>query len=218
MIKHHYIKRNSLANIKSTDESINRESKDKLNIIAEELVTLARSRLPNHVLRGALSGREDDIRQEAILLAYSWYLRQEKPPDPSAVLEWHAPRAIAAALRIQKLESLRQITRENLKLQAYEEGHATTKLHPTLVHSSEWSASVKRLLLRRAIKQALQCGRISHANAGVTLRVLVVQVAVKTLADQLKVHRSTIYQHMTRVRRVLPDIMVDIEVPYSELF
>ena len=218
MKKPHYNKTKEDTKFKSTDESINRESRDKLNLVAEELVALARVRLPNHVLRGGLAGREDDIRQDAILLAYSWYLRQEEEPDTGPEVEWHAPRAIAAALRIQKLESLRRIARENLELQAYGEGRATTKMHPTLVQPGEWSASVKRLLLRRAIKQALQCGRISHANAGVAMRVLLDRVPVITLAAQLKVNRSSIYQHLKPIRREIPEIIDSIEVPYSEIF
>ena len=63
--------------------------------IAGELDTLARQRLPDRVLQGNLAGYEDEIRQDAILLALSWYLRNRADTQHRVKYPWHSARALA---------------------------------------------------------------------------------------------------------------------------
>ena len=83
-------KHNSQANSgKSSNLSKNSKIVSKcngvdLNQLGIELDTLARRSLRDGVLRGILKGHEEEVRQEAILLALEWFFRptnELKPPE-----------------------------------------------------------------------------------------------------------------------------------------
>ena len=193
------------------------DCEEELNLVAGELVELARKRLPDRVLGGVLTGLEADIRQDGILLALSWYIRQrgESPFPPKH--PWLAPRAIAAALRIQK-KSYSELRKKELKvMQAIARDKANIQDHPALLRVCDWPTPTMRSMIHNAIGIALRNSRISHANASIALEVYVSQTPVKQLAKRLKVSRSNIYQHLSRVRREIPDIIDGIEVPLHEL-
>lgn len=191
----------------------NHESRDLLNEAAEELFRLAHERLPDHVLQGALTGHEEDIRQDAILMALRWFLRAEGDSDHSRK-PWCSPRAIAAALRFVKLDYVSALKRQAMTLQSMPTNPPIT-LHPVRLAPCDWPTPALQTMIQEAIKIALKDGRISHVNAGIALRVFVDLIPVRELAEQLKVHRSNIYQHLSRVRREIPDILSGIEVPLN---
>lgn len=215
-MKKHYI------NIPQPTEKHNtakRQSKcpDHLDRVAEELIQLAEKRLPNNVLQGDLTGLEEDIRQDAVLLCLSWYLRQdgEFPQVPNYL--WLAPRAIAGALKIQKRDYLKSIKRR-LETMQWMTGEADIIVdHPTRIRTCDWSSFTMQMVLRKAILIALKNGRISLANAAVGLELLVNGVTAKELAKRRQVTPSAIYQHLSRVRREVPDTINGIEVPLHEL-
>lgn len=193
------------------------DCEEELNLVAGELVELARKRLPDRVLGGVLTGLEADVRQDAILLALSWYIRQRgKSPVPPEY-PWLAPRAIAAALKIQKRDYLKQRKRELTAMKSIAEDKEATIIHPALKHACDWPSPAIRTMIGEAIRVALKFGRISHANASIALEVYANQTSVRTMAERLKVHRSSINQHLSRVRREIPDIIERIEVPLHEL-
>jgi AcrR family transcriptional regulator len=216
-MKKHYINTPQPTEKKTTAQRYSK-CPDHLDRVAEELIQLAEKRLPNNVLQGDLTGLEEDIRHDAILLCLSWYLRQDRefPQVPNYL--WLAPRAIAAALKIQKRDYLKSIRRRLETLQQMSDKSDVIVDHPTRLSTCDWSYSTMQTVLREAIRIALNNGRISLANAAVGLELLVNGVTAKELAKRRHVTPSAIYQHLSRVRREVPDIINGIEVPLHELF
>ncbi len=195
---------------KEINLSRSKKSNEDLDCVAEELIRLAKSRLPNHILKGVLAGYEEDIRQDAVLLALRWYLRNDEP-------DWNIPRAIAAALKYIKGDLLKLRNRESKTMRRMKDDLPTALSHPTQLCSSDWSDAQLKTMIQKAVRLAVKSGRISHACASISLRIYVDEISVKDLAKQLNVHRSAIYQHLKRVRREIPDIVDGIEVPLHEI-
>lgn len=176
-----------------------------LDSVAEELVELARTRLPDHVMKGSLKGCEDDIRQEAVLLAMKWYIRQRSGDPAQERTCWNSAQAICAALRYCKLNAIKRHKKEQQarrSLGAIQSHHAD---HGAA--AEEWSPAEIRELLERSIQQALQSGLISHLNASIAIQVYIEGVTVKELADYLSRSTGAIHQHLTRVRQAVPGII-----------
>lgn len=191
-------------------------SDDTLEQIAEELTDRAQQRLPDGVLQGILRGCEEDIRQEAILLALTWYLRGASDNCDESTEAWHAPRAIAGALRIIKRDAIKDLLYEADKRHRIDP-MPTTTCHPVMVRACDWPTPVMRDLCRRAIRIALRDRRISPLNAAVAEAVYVDGIQVLDLAARRKVHRSSIYQHLSRAQRHLRDVIESMEVPLMDV-
>jgi len=191
-------------------------SKDTLEQIAEELTDQARRRLPNGVLKGILTGHEEDIRQQAILLALTWYLQGERIDPDNPVDAWHAPRAITGALRIIKRDTLKELLGD-AEHQDRMPTIPTTTIHPVMIRPCDWPTPIMRDLCRRAIRVALLEVKISPLNAAVAEAVYVNGTHVNDLAKWRNVHRSSIYQHLTRVRPQLRNIIESMELPLIDL-
>lgn len=215
-MKKHYINTSQPTERQNTAK---RQSKcpDHLDRVAEELLQLAKKRLPNNVLQGDLTGLEEDIRQDAVILCLSWYLRQNREFPQVLNYLWLPPRAIAAALKIQKRDYLKSISRRLETLQQMSNKPEVILDHPTRLRTCDWSSFTMQTVLRKAIRIALKDERISLANAAIGLELLVNGVTAKQLAKRRHVSSSAIYQHLSRVRREIPDIINGIEVPLHEL-
>jgi hypothetical protein len=186
-------------------------SEDSLEKIAEELTELALKRLPDGVLRGILTAQEEDIRQQAILLALTWYLQGDRIDPDKPVEVWHAPRAIAGALQIVKRDTIKELLRK-AECQYRMPVIDTTTSHPVMVRACDWPTPVMRDLCREAIRVALCDRRISALSAAVAEAVYVHGIHVSDLAKRRKVHRSSIYQQLSRAQPHLREIIETIEV------
>jgi len=191
-------------------------SEESLDQVAEELSRLAHKRLPDRVLGGILTGQEDDIRQEAILLALTWYLRGDSTDPDLPVKAWLAPRAIAGALRIVKRDKLKLLLGE-AEHQLEVPAPATLLTHPAMIPACDWPTDVMRSLCERALRIALHDGTISPLNAAVATAVYVDGIHVADLADRRGVHRSNIYQHLTRSRPHVQEVIKRLEVSLVEI-
>ncbi len=158
------------------------------------------------------------MRQEAILMALGWYLRQRMDPAAKHKHPWHPPRAIAAALQIQRRDYAKALKRDAVALQAMPPDGMRAPYHPSLAGVGDWSVSTLEAMLREAIRRALLARRISHTNAAVASGVVIDGISATEMAKRLGVHRSVIYHHLGRVRRELPDIIDGIEVPLHDFF
>jgi DNA-directed RNA polymerase specialized sigma24 family protein len=177
-----------------------------LEMVAEELVQRAESRLPNGVMTGHLDGYEDDIRQEAVLLALKWYIKQRRGIPDHEVSDWNPAQAICAALKYCKLDLIKKNTAEQHARAAWAHEIHKHDLEGGS-HTEEWSPAEIRLILEKSILQALKNGRISHANASVAIQVYVYGVQVKALAKHLNRTKGAIHQHLVRVRQEIPEIV-----------
>lgn len=190
---------------------------ENLDQIAEELEGLARRRLPDRVLQGVLTGHEEDIRQDALLIALGWYLRKGISGPDKTDHAWHAPRAIAGALRIIKRDYVKAQKGESEARHAMLPHLTTITCHPAMIRGCDWPTSTMRRLTNEAILIAHRTGKISSLNAAIAIEVLVDGIKVTEIARRFNVHRSNIYQHLTRVRRHLPDIIDCLEVSLREV-
>lgn len=187
------------------------EPEESLEKIAEELTAMARKRLPDGVLRGILTAQEEDIRQQAILLALKWLIKGDSEDSEKPLKEWHAPRAIAGALQIIKRDTIKELLGEAENRHRIPPMPATT-LHPVMIRTFDWPTHIMRDLCRKAIRVALRDGRISALSAAVAEAVYVHGIHVSDLARRRNVHRSSIYQHLSRAQRHLREIIESIEV------
>ncbi len=194
------------------DNSFNR-----IDRVAEELTRLARERLPNGKLQGDLKGFEDDIRQAAILLALTWYLRSiGRGAGGGSGPAWIPARAIAAALRIAERDQLKEQRRRAKTLQEIRLTGKDVVLHPSMIPSKDWPTSTMKRLVSQAIRIAHQSGKISAKNAVIGHEIFVEEIPVKTLAGRLGVHRSAVAQQRGRVRRQIPEIIRRLEIALED--
>ena len=180
--------------------------------IAKDLDTLARQRLPDGVFKGDLTGCEAEIRQDSILLALSWYLRCLKDPDQHAKYPWIPARALAKALRVQKRDRLKALEKDRKGFSGLPPVNEPTSPHPAMVRPSDWSSSTMVCVVEEAIVTALRRNQISFVNALIAMEVFVVGTRVIDIAKHLGMHRSNVYQHLHRTRRITAEIIDQIEV------
>jgi hypothetical protein len=184
--------------------------------IARELDTLARQRLPDGVFQGELASCEAEIRQDSILLALSWYMRYLTDEEHRAKYPWIPARALAHALKIQKRDRLKGLGKERGNSSGMPPMDQQVSLHPAMVRPSDWSASTIEPIVTEAIQTALRRGHISMVNALIAMEVFVAGVSAKEVADRLGMHRSNVYQHLQRTRRITADIIGRIEAPLMD--
>lgn len=179
---------------------------------AIELDTLARQRLPDGVLQGDLTGCEAEIRQDSILLALSWYLRCLQDEAYRVKYPWIPARALAKALRVQKRDRLKELEKDGNGFSSLPPANEPTSLHPVMVRPSNWSASTMVRVVEEAIVTALRRNQISFVNALIAMEVFVAGTRANEIAKHLGMHRSNVYQHLQRTKRVTTEIIDRIEV------
>ena len=216
-------KHNSQANNgKSSNLSKNSKIASKchgvdLDQLGIELDTLARRSLRDGVLRGILKGHEEEVRQDAILLALEWFFRPTNELETSEIeipgSAWHAPRAMAKALKIAKLRYADSLSKSATLTQPINESNGGSTRHPSDLLPSEWPESVTQEFVRKGILVALKLGRISTANACVARLILLDQLPVPQVAKRLGVHRSAINQQRHRILKKLPAVFENMEAP-----
>ena len=67
-------------------------------------------------------------------------------------------------------------------------------------------------VVEEAIVTALRRNQISFVNALIAMEVFVVGTRVIDIAKHLGMHRSNVYQHLHRTRRITAEIIDQIEV------
>lgn len=176
-----------------------------LESVAENLVELARARLPDNVIHGALKGCEGDIRQEAVLLAMKWHIRRKVGDSGHSLSCWNAAQAICAALRYCKLNAIKRHAKEQQARRSF--GAIQSQHEDYETGTEEWPPSEIRQILEKSIQQALQSGLISQANASIALLVYIEGVAVKDLAKGMNRTKGAIHQQLNRVKKAIPGIV-----------
>ena len=193
----------------------------KLDRLAEEIDTLVRGALKDGVLGGILCGHEDEIRQDAILLVLDWLMRGDRESAECHVTgkknskgPWNLSRLVAKALRFCKLRARRHLTAEAIRNESLNELNGGFSIHHTDLAPWEWSNSIRRQMALSALQIAVRSGRLSASNACVVRQLLSGRMSVEDVATRLKVTGNAIYQRLNRIRRILPDVIAEIEVPF----
>lgn len=192
-----------------------RADANHLETMARELSLVANRKLRNGCLDGCIRGYEDEIRQDAILLALRWQVRGLSNGGASAPkgADWNPCRDIARALHFTKLRYLTRLKPKDGSPNVMLEATITTK-HPACIDDNELPAAHRVEMVREGIAEAVRKGHISPENACVTELVLCDGTPVAEAAGRLGCHRSAIYQHLTRTRPVLRKIIGHIEIPF----
>ena len=203
----------------NTQTANKNRSDQELERVAEELECLAKKILPDHAMQDRYHGMEPDMRQDAILLALQWYLREQtQNRSVNKQTTWNAAKSIGAALQIMRRDYAKaQIRDSKIQQELPAEYAHRTSHHPSMDKSSDWTSVQREQMLRQAIRKLLEAGQITQANAAVALGLLVDGLRATDMAKRLGVHRSAICHHFFRVRRLLPDVLEGIEVPRSEV-
>lgn len=175
--------------------------------LASDLDLLAKGKLPDGCLNGALRGQEPEIRQDAILLALRWFGKCSNKDG------WVPAASIAHALRFIKLSYARRLSKHPAHVQLDEEALSGSLILPN-PDTNPMSGRPQAIHMAvEAIHQATQCGRISTSNAAIVLMVLQDGQPVSRIAKKLKLTRGAIHYHINQVRGALPAIVANIEEP-----
>lgn len=206
--------KNTNTNNRKSDERkpFTNEPSDNLDRMAEELVSYADNKLRPGGLPPQLYGAEDDIKQEAVLLALRWYVKHQRNPDKESE-PWNAPRSLAIALRFIKRRALKKI-KKSPKTVHIQNALDVTLDHPINLHIYQYPVDLMRATVAKALSITLKSGAISHTNHVVARLVLIQNLSVSAAGLQLGLTRSAIYQHLKRVRQSIRPLIDEIEVPY----
>ena len=192
----------------------------ELDQVAGQLDELARHKLRDGRLDGILRGYEADIRQESILLALDWYARGQPQNSIASGAEtgWYAPKDLAMAMKFIRRRFVDVLRKQPANSTAIPiaELDLGSVMHPTDTLPHDWPEHHARAMVRQGISQALKNGHISHCNATVARMVICDAQKTMVVAQRLKMHRSNVNQHVTKVRDAVAPLMVDIEVPFYD--
>ena len=67
-------------------------------------------------------------------------------------------------------------------------------------------------MVMTAVSRAVREGKLSHANAGIVDMVCVQGLRVREIARILGVSPPAISQHLRQVKKVIPDVIAQVEV------
>lgn len=195
------------------NETKPQKCRDDLEKMALELATLAEQKLRNGVLKNALAGQEDDIRQDAVILALGWYSNHlEKPDSIGSEDPWNIHKNIAIAFKFIKRRYLRKYSKspktisiENLEEHSLE---LAWEYSPNVWHSDQMKD-----VLAKGLKMAVASGALSRANGIVARLVLLHGASVNNAASHLGITRGAVYQHINKIKRVIGPMIDRIEMP-----
>jgi hypothetical protein len=177
--------------------------------LAFDLNNIAKDKLPDGCLDGALRGEEPEIRQDAMLLALRWYAQTTKKE------EWNAARSLSYALRFIKLRYARRLSMQPEYVQLMNDAiPANLVVDPQNEPLSSRPQATQMAI--QAIHQATHKGQITPANAAIVLMVLEDGYGVSTIARSLNLGKGTIYYHFNQVRAIIPAIVENMEEPGYE--
>lgn len=193
---------------------------DDLEKLAFELDTIARDRLPDgRIPDGILSGYEAEIRQEALMMALGGFLRDNVGyqmaviSNDDAAIKMSMERCVAIALRFAKRRIASHLSLESRRMIEITDANGGTCHHPSQTAASDWPHDVKNIMIMRAVHTAVQHGKLSVLNACIVSMICDDGMTVQEVAKATRITRSAVYQQINRVRRVIPEIMDEMEIP-----
>ena len=183
-----------------------------LDAVARDLDRIARERLPDGLLQECLAGQEGSIRNLAIQIGIRWYIRLMD--RPTTTTQWNPVKSMAVALRYAKLRHHKSVDHRFYNMEELTEHNGGSRPHPHVLPPEDWPEHSRLRAVFTAIDQALDLELITPANAAVARWLLSTGQSASRLAASLKVNRSSIYQHIGRIKQALGPILPDIEVQF----
>jgi hypothetical protein len=194
-----------------------------INQLAEELERLARRVYPDGCRNGLLTGREGEIRQEALLLLLRRYLlgnkrllEVTKQGDVEAITN-QILRSLHAALNATQRSVLKRREKEVHEIESWgeigEHPEAMT-LHPSNRHFLwELPFEVQRQLALRGLRQAIAERRLPPGSAELALRMVDDGLSQSAMAKLKGVSRQAVNQRLKPVSRFLRRFIEGEEFP-----
>lgn len=191
---------------------------EDLESIAKKMHEINLRRLPDGVIRdGVLRGLESEIRQEALIMAVGGFLQRNqnfqlsKETGETREMENALEKCSSMTLKFAKERIASQATRQRSRETSLSEWKIGFCDHPAQAKPSEWSVDQKALVVLKAVRRAVQLGKLSPANSSVMSMIFLKGMKPHEVATLWKVSDSAVYQQIRRVRRVIPEVMDVIE-------
>ena len=192
---------------------------DNMDQIAAELDLICRNRLRNGAIPdGVLFGMEPAIRQQALIKAMGGFLQNcpdyiaaGKSGDKMALQE-AMKKCVAIAMKYAKANIAEELNARPYHYAELNECNGGSCQHPSQMSPTTWPADVMAKMVMTAVSRAVREGKLSHANAGIVDMVCVQGLRVREIARILRVSPPAISQHLRQVKKVIPDVIAQVEV------
>lgn len=186
---------------------------------ADEIDAICRRRLPDGVImKGVLSGRESEIRQNAMLMLMSGFLignprlvaaRKAKRPEAVA-FEIERSTAIALSKCKQRLAS-KLADAGSAYVQISERNGGKCK-HPYEREVHEWMPDTKARMVMKGLDIAVEEKQLSPDNAELVTMIVKDGRTVAEVAAHFQVSSNAIYQRIRRVGKRMPEFLSRLDL------
>ena len=213
-------KNNNNKQKKSTKGKLNRL--DDLDQIAAEFDMICRRRLRDgSIQKGILAGMEPAIRQQALLKAIGGFLHKNRDDIESrksgdeAAIRAAMEKCAAIAMKYCKAQIKAELTHHESHNMELTESNGGSCMHPSLLKPTAWPTDVRARIVRISVSRAVSEGSLSAANAGIVDMVCVQGIRHSDVARLLGIKPPAVSQQLRRVKKVLPELMARVEVPWN---
>lgn len=197
---------------------LNQIQTKELESIARKVDAICKRRLPDGVIRsGILKGMEPEIRQESLIMAVGGFLQKNADylnakliHDEEAISD-SMEKCAAITLRICKVRIASRLGRTLTSHLPLTEANGGICHHPSQIKSTDWSSDKKAGAIMQAVCNAVRAGKLSVANASIVSMVCEQGMRVEEVAVVWKISRSAAYQQIRRVRKVIPEIIDEMD-------
>jgi len=189
------------------------ESPETKNILAIHLDSILKERLPDNRYEGILSGREEEVRQEACLLVVSKYLagNPELIAATASVnhqeIDAQIRRSVGAAIKSAS-QTLKHAIKRHRQLHSYGEDldalPQAVCTHPAC-RTSLWELpyEAQRQMVFAALRSALKKKLLHARNARILMDMIKEGLSQSEIAKRLGISRAAVHQRLEPVRKIV---------------
>jgi hypothetical protein len=205
---------------KTNSAKLRNDQVDELEVIAKRMDEISRRRLPDGVIRcGVLKGMEPEVRQEALIISVGGYLQKNtdyidaRQKNDDAAIQSSMEKCMAITLCNVKKRIASQLTHERARTKELTEENGGTGQHPSQTKPCDWLPDVKTVMIMRSVAKAVNQGKLSVPNALIMHMICERGMGVHDVAIVAGITKSAVYQQVWRIKRVLPEVMEQVEIP-----
>jgi len=212
----------ALAWLNFCDDRENQAANDHL---AVHIDAILKERLPDKNYKGILSGREQEVRQEAYLLAVGKYLAGN--PDLIAVtavrnrlgIESQIRRSVGGSIK-SAAQTLKKRIKRHWQLHSYGENidglPQAVCIHPAH-RTSHWELPYEeqRQMVFSALRNALKKKLLHARNAKILMDMINEGLSQSEMAKRLGISRAAVHQRLEPVRKYVKGHIETQEFPRS---
>lgn len=207
---------------KTRSTKLTNHQAQQLETIAKTMDAICRKRLPDGVIEcGILKGSESEIRQEALIMSVGGFLEKNAgyidaiQMNDEVIVRASMEKCMAIALSIAKRRMASRLTRDLARTTQLTEENGGTYQHPTQKKPSDLPIDVKAVVIMNSVFKAVHQGRLSVPNALIMHMICERGMGVHDVAIVAGITKSAVYQQIWRIKRVLPEVMEEVEIHLS---